>query len=191
MRRYLIAAAGVMLAVIMVLGSGALSSPGSEENKGLGYLHPSASDYLGRSWELWPGGRLWTSGALDTAYYGGSYVDAQTGTMPMTATIHIGLTVMEGEHTEFIKAIAGEVEGVKVEFFEVRFTMRELATMQRQIMDLFGPRVLTLVDVPNNSLIVALNDLTPADVAAIWGAVGEEAPIQICDGWEIALDKTG
>jgi hypothetical protein len=190
MRRSLIVVSGLVLIIVMVLGSGgALSSPGSEENKGPGYLHPSASDYPGHT--LSPVfdavDRLQAAGALDNAYYGGLYVDERAG------TVHIGLTMMEGEHVEFIKAILSEVEGVEVEFFEVRFTMRELGTMELQIRRLFGPdRVVTLVDIWNNSVIVALNDLTPGDVARIWEAVGEEAPIQICDGWEILLlDGTG
>jgi len=184
MRRSLIVVTGVMLVTIMVWGSGgALSSPGSGETEGLSYLHPSAS---GDQRPLSPvhdaASRLSTAGALDPAYFGGLYVDERTG------TVHIGLTRMEGEHTELIKAIVSEVEGAKVEFFEVRFTMRELGTMELQIRRLFGPdRVVTLVDIWNNSVIVALKDLTPADVAAIWEAVGEEAPIQIYDGWELVL----
>lgn len=186
MRRSLIVVSGLVLIIVMVLGSGgALSSPGSEENKGPGYLYPYDFDNRPLSPVVDAANRLQAAGALDNAYYGGLYVDERAG------TVHIGLTRMEGEHTEVIKAIVSEVEGVKVEFFEVSFTMRELATMERQIVDLFGPRVLTLVDIWNNSLIVALNDLTPGDVAHIWEAVGEDAPIQICDGWEFTEDRTG
>lgn len=182
MRRSMILVVGVTLVIIMLLGSGgALSSPGSGENTGL-----SSPDQPPLSPVHDAASKLSTAGALDRAYFGGLYVDEQTG------TVHIGLTKMEGEHTEVIEAIVSEIEGAKVEFFEVRFTMRELGTMESQIRRLFGPdRVVTLVDVWNNSVIVALKDLTPADVAAIWEAVGEEAPIQICDGWEIELLRTG
>jgi len=188
MRRYLIVATSVMLVLIMVWGSGdALSSPGSEENKGLSYLHRSASgDQRPLSPVVDAADRLKAAGILDSPYFGGLYVDERTG------TVHIGLTRMEGEHTEFIEAIVSKVEGVNVEFFEARFTMRELLTMESQIRRLFPPdQVFAFVDVFTNSVIFALKELTPARIAAIWEVVGEEAPIQIYEGWEFVPYRTG
>jgi len=149
----------------------------------LAYLHPSGPRGVPLSRAVEAADRLKAAGALDSAYFAGLYVDERTD------TVHIGLTKMEGEHTEFIEAIVSQVEGVNVEFFEARFTMRELMTMQLQITRLF-PTDVVFVDIWNNSVIVALKELTPESVATIWKVVGDEAPIQIYQGG-IAQDRTG
>ncbi len=61
----------------------------------------------------------------------GVYVDAPT------ATFFVGLTEIKDEHTEPIRAIVSEVQGVNLAFFKARFTEAELRSPQRKIPAVF------------------------------------------------------
>jgi hypothetical protein len=119
----------------------------------------------------------------------GHYIDART------ATIHVGLTQIKDGYTNPIKAIANEVAGVNLEFFEAKYTYAELRGMQRKIDDAFredealkkdekGIPLLTVtgVDVKENELTVGLRELKPHYMEAIRKIVGTEVPIEWIEG---------
>ena len=104
-----------------------------------------------------------------------------------TATFYVGLTDIKEEYTEIIKAIIGEVEGVKVEFFKARFTLAELYGFQRKIektglrnlRQLGVPITLLGVDVRTNSLFIGLEELKPEYIEVIRKIIeNREVPIR-------------
>lgn len=112
----------------------------------------------------------------------GFYVDA------WTCTIYVGLTETEDHYTRPIKSIVNKVEGVNLEFFKTKFTETELENLKRKIREVLWadeailkeePFITSMrVDIKNNKLKVALRELKPQYIEAVWEIVDIEAPIK-------------